>query len=281
MSLLTKKSKQSKNQNNFTNKEYEVISLKVLIETIDSMVNHEVLMLEGSDPNTTVFFSTCTHQKYFYIILTDFLSKADKLLTNKELNCVELLERICKNPQFNENNSISSLKTSLNTFKSWLDQEVAVDTWLSSIDKQCSLKLKRKDFIFVCGNISKHHFARLTRVSEKIKEILRKNKVNISFYDSLLVLNDFYERFHEDILIYHGSNISEMLNNIRWGIREYLLPEFKRTYQKTGTMQYEYLYPTDVQTEFTRSCYWELMDSVKGESYLRKFKSTKYLKLRY
>src|SRR5215218_1142153 len=44
--------------------------------------------------------------------------------------------------------------------------------------------------------------------------------------DALLALADFYEKFHTDILNYHASTIAEFLNNIRWGIYEYLQPEF-------------------------------------------------------
>lgn len=284
MDLPQKKLKQLK-KNNFTLQEYEVISLKILIDTIDSMVNYEVLELGGSDPDVTVYFSTSTHQKYFYIMLVDFLSKADELLTGAAYNCVELLENISKNPQFNKNSSISSFKTASNIFKSWLDQEVTVDTWLPGIKKQCSLKLKREEFIVVCGNISKHHFARLTRISKKIKKILEKNGVDIPSHDSLLVLSDFYERFHDDILIYYGSNITEMLNNIRWEIQDYLLPEFNMSFKKDksdpNSIRYNYTYPKDVKTDFAKTCYWNLMNSVRAKPCVKRFESTKYLKLRY
>jgi hypothetical protein len=41
-------------------------------------------------------------------------------------------------------------------------------------------------------------------------------------------LDDFYERFHKDILNYHSSTIAEFLNNIRWGIYEYWLSRNSR-----------------------------------------------------
>lgn len=47
--------------------------------------------------------------------------------------------------------------------------------------------------------------------------------------EAALALEDFYRWFHDDILNYHASTIAEFLNNIRWGIYEYLQPEFQRS----------------------------------------------------
>ena len=122
-------------------------------------------------------------------------------------------------------------------------------------------------------------------VSNEIRKILEKRGIKLSFHDSLLILDDFYERFHDDILIYHGSNIAEMLNNIRWGIHEYLLPEFNKSYKKDDSdargLLYGYTYPEKIKSKFARNCYWSLMNSVRAEPRIRKFKSTKWLKLRY
>ncbi len=58
----------------------------------------------------------------------------------------------------------------------------------------------------------------------------------------MLALGDFYERFHTDILNYHSSTIAEFLNNIRWGIYEYLQPEFRRSivWEESNPRKYRY-----------------------------------------
>jgi hypothetical protein len=274
--------KQRNQKINSTDLEYEVFSLKILVDTIDSMVNHEVLELTGSNPDVTVYFDTSIHQNYFYIILVDFLSKTDQLITGGEFTCVGLLENICSKPQFDMDNSAMPLNQAFNILKAWLEQEVTiVNMWLPSVDKECSIKLARSEFIIISGNISKHHFARLTRIAEKIRKILKKNGVDISFHDALLILPDFYERLNDDILGYHTSYISEMLNNIRWGIHEYLLPEFEQSYQQIDELDYEYVYPEQIKVKFAKNYYWDLMNLIRRKPYVKKFEVTKYLKLRY
>ena len=54
---------------------------------------------------------------------------------------------------------------------------------------------------------------------------------------ALLALADFYERFHTDVLNYHGSTLVEFLNNIRWGIHYYLHPQYKQSMtRELGTL---------------------------------------------
>ena len=76
-----------------------------------------------------------------------------------------------------------------------------------------------------------------------------------------------------------------MVNNIRWGIHEYLLPEFNKSYRKDHYdkegLSYSYDYPKNINDKFAKSCYWSLMNSVRAKPHIKKFKSTKLLKLRY
>lgn len=268
----------------FNEQEFEAVYLKAVIDSLDSMLSSELLELRGSDPDSEVYFHQKTHQKYFYILLVDFISKkGDNTLLGEKLTCLELINKICKNPNFNIDNSVSELKNAIDAFNSWLNKEIIVNTYLPTIDKECDLKLERKEFIYICSNISKHNFTSLTTVSKKLVEILKRSKIDISLHDSLLILEDFYERFHDDILIYHASNIVEMLNNIRWGIQVYLMPEFNRAYKKdpSDRFRYSYEYPEKIKDSFARSCYWDLMNSVRSEPRIKKFVSNKWLKLRY
>jgi hypothetical protein len=58
--------------------EEEVVFLKAINEIIDSMMNFAMLTLHGSDPDSSVLFETRTHQRFFNIVLVDFLSRTDK-----------------------------------------------------------------------------------------------------------------------------------------------------------------------------------------------------------
>jgi hypothetical protein len=263
--------------------EQEVIILKAAKELIDSMVNFEMMSLLGSDPNSNILFNSPTHQRFFNIILLDFLSCTDKKGPIKQTSYLGGLREIVNNPCFDENNSVHNLKVATQEFKDWLEQDVEVDIWLPSIDKETKLKIKRFDFLKMTGNISKHNYLRAIGVAEKLKEILSRGGITADINEALLILAEFYERFHTDILNYHSSTIAEFLNNIGWGIYDYLQPEFNKSIVREGgnPPKYRYTYPKDIKSKYAKACYWELMNEVRSKPYMRKFKVTKWLKLRY
>ena len=116
-----------------------------------------------------------------------------------------------------------------------------------------------------------------------ICEILKSNGNNISLDEGYLVIPEFYDWFHEHVLNYHSSAIAEFLNNMRWGIYEYLKPEFDRSFTKDdpASIAYRYIYPSDCSNPVIRTMYWDLMNSVRTEPYVPRFEVTKYLKMRY
>lgn len=259
--------------------EHELISLKIIVDTLNNMINREVLDLWGEE-EVEIRFQSFTHLKYFNIILLDFLSEIDADLIGEKKSGIEILQDICKKPHFN-NNSISSLEKSTKTFYQWISEEIT--TWFPLKQKDVEIKIKRKDFIKICGNISKHHFGRLTRQSAKIIEIFKKNNIDISLQDSIGSLESFNERFQQDILCYLSSYLVEMLNNIRWGIHDYLIPEFENSNKKiiTEKVYYTYSFPKGVVSEIGKSCYWELMNDIRNKPYVNRFVVPEILKKRY
>ncbi|PKP57358.1 hypothetical protein CVT91_10810 [Candidatus Atribacteria bacterium HGW-Atribacteria-1] len=269
----------------FTDAEKEVIFLKAITELIDSIINYEVLDLLGKDPHSEICFRTMTHQKYFNIILLDFLSCSDEKVLGEKRSYLEAVRAICQSPNFNKNNSIKNLIIPTQEFIDWLEQEVQVEKiWLPSINIETTLSIKRIEFIKICGNRSKHNFSRLSGVANKLIGIFKKNAINISFEDALLILDDFYKKFHFDILNYHSSTIAEFFNSIRWGIYEYLQPELYRSIvyeDNKHPKKYHCTHPTEINNNFARNCYWNLMNKVQSKPYMRKFRVTRYLKMRY
>lgn len=269
----------------FSKIEKEVIFLKAIKELIDEMVNYELVKLLGSDPHSQVHFNSMTHLKYFNIILLDFLSCSDKKVLGEQLSYLEVLRSICESPSFNKNNSINSLTLSTKEFIDWLNKEIFVEKiWLPSIELSIDLSIKRIEFIKICGNISKHNFSRLSGVVRELIEIFQRNKITLRDEDALLILGEFYEWFHTDIFTYHSSAIAEFLNNIRWGIYEYLRYEFQQSIVYEGKerpRRYHYTYPKEINNSFAKTCYWDLMNEVRSKPYMNKFQVTRYLKMRY
>jgi len=267
----------------FSGIEQEVIILKAVIELINSMVNFEVLSIEGNDPESNIVFKSSTHQRFFNIILVDFLSCTDKRGPVKPTSYLGGLREITNNPCFDENDSVCNLNVATQEFKDWLEQEVEVGVWLPSIDKDTRLKIKRLDFLKMTGDISKHNYLRAIGVAEDLQKLLLQADITVDIDEALLALAEFYERFHTDILGYHASTIAEFLNNIRWGIYDYLQPEFDKSIVREGgdSLMYQYTYPEKIQDKFAKACYWELMNEVRSKTCMKRFKVTRYLKLRY
>lgn len=267
----------------FSGVEQEVIILKAVIELINSMVNFEVLSIEGNDPESNIVFKSSTHQRFFNIILVDFLSCTDKRGPVKPISYLGGLREIINNPCFDENDSVRNLNVATQEFKDWLEQYVEVGVWLPSIDKDTRLKIKRLDFLKMTGDISKHNYLRAIGVAEDLQKILLKSGITVDIDEALLALAEFYERFHTNIFSYHASTIAEFLNNIRWGIYDYLQPEFNKSIASEGSnsLMYRYINAEKIEGKFAEACYWELMNEVRSKTYMKRFKVTRYLKLRY
>jgi hypothetical protein len=267
----------------FSGMEKEVIFLKAVIELVDSMVNREIFDLLGKDPHSEISFKSMTHQQYFNIMLVDFLSLSDEKVIGERRSYLDAILAICECPHFNDNGSVDNLALTANEFNDWLEQEVQVETGMPSLQKNQVLSIRRVEFLKICGDVSKHNFSRLGSTAKKLLKILERNGIPLDVHGTLLVLDDFYERFHTDILNYHGSTIAEFLNNIRWGIHEYLEPEFSRSMVRENgdPPRYRYTYPREVTNEFAKRCYWDLMNAIRSGPFLKRFKVIRLLKRRY
>lgn len=266
--------------------EEEVILLNAVIDIIDLMVTPEMLRLDGTNQSSTVGFKTSIHRRFFTIILVDFLSRTDKDLPTNANPYLRALREISDNPQLETDNSINLLRITVNDFSKWLNCKVSIkNMWLPSIDKQVSFKISRIDFLKMCGNISKHNILRSGRIVKDLQNTLANHGHFVDLQDAMLALNDFYERFHDDIIIYHTSTLIEFLNNIRWGIHEYLQPEFlrSRTLNTKSTIpsSFEHKIPTQIQNKYARQCYLDLMSRVQLKPFIKKFRATKTLKELY
>ena len=263
--------------------EEEVIFLTAIYEIIDSMLNLEILSLNGSDPDCSIVFKSSTHMSFFNIVLVDFLSTTDNRAPVRRTSYLDALCFISEDPSFSIRNSIEQLRLATKDFVDWLQQTVEVDIWLPSMDTKTTLKISRLTFLKMCGNISKHNFLRSAGVAKDVQKTLAESGISMEMDDALLSLHDFHGRFHSDILGYHGSTIAEFLNNIRWGIYDYLQPEFQSSiiWDKGDPLTYRYTYQEGVSTKLAQECYWRLMNDVRRQPNMRKFQVTRWLRIRY
>lgn len=274
-------------QEEFAETEKEVLILLATLESIDSFVNYEVLDLNHNGLDSEIRFKSATHQKFFNIMFLDFLTL--KIFGPNE-PCIEAVQTVVKSPCFNRANSISDLSLAVEQLLAWLEQDVRLihrgDTrmfWFPSIDREIALSIKRKEFIKICGTISKHNRLGLTRQAEIIKKIFERNKVILELTEALLVMEDFYQHFHDDIFNYHSSTIAEFLNNVRLGVHDYLQPEYHHSYVYEGGefLKYRFTYPANVKSAYGKTCYWDLMNKIRAKPYMPKFLVTEWLKKRF
>ena len=277
----------------FTETEQEVIVLKAVWELIDQMVNYEMFAKPGRVDDVTLLPSTVTHQRLFNILLVDFLSMPDQKSfglpdppddsLKSERSYLFYLKRICNAPKLNPVGG-EAIREPIEVFLQWLEAECLVEkVWLPSIDIETDIRLKRILLIKICGNIAKHSFAGLSRNVQDICKVLEANGTKIDIDQGYLVIPEFYEWFHKNVLSYHISAIAEFLNNIRWGIYEYLTPEFDRAYVQDdpNSIAYRFSSPPDSNKPIAQSMHWDLMNAVRSEPYMPRFEVTQYLKMRY
>lgn len=264
--------------------EREAIVLQVTVEVINSMVNREMLAGPSAEVEAQATFQSNAHQALFSVLLADLLEQMDKDLLGRQGSLLDALELVAERPSLDSSALAQELRGTVHSFKSWLETEITVPVWLPSIDREVALKLRRRDFITICGNISKHNPARLTRNAKRLIKLLDESGVSVDLVGALRALDDFYERFHTDILAYHSTALVEMLNNIRWAIHEYLEPEFARAYvppQSEADPRYSYNIPTGLDNEYAQKAHWDLMNSVRERPWIPRFKGTRHLKGQY
>ena len=261
----------------------EVVVLDAIYGLIDSAVNHEVLLLGDADP-TSVMFKSLTHGRYFNIVLVDLLSKFDKNGLVEPVPYLQALQEITESPTFDDEGSVADLRESCRKFRVWLDGTANIErVWLPSAHVEADIKLSRIELVKIAGNICRHNVLRAAGIAEDVRRLLDENRVTVTLDQALLALSDLYEWLHTDAFHYHSSTIAEFLNNLRWGIFSYLRPHFRASIVRDEAKppMYGYTVPRGLESEYARSCYWDLMNKVRQKPSVRQFQVDPMLKNRY
>lgn len=252
----------------------EVIVLQAVLESIQSMVNHEILNFSQSPEGMQATFKSPTRRALFNVLLADLLEPVDRGLIGAGGSLLDNLASIAAAPALSAADAATKLEDSVEALRRWLAAEIEVGVWFPSLRKDVVLRLRRQEFVSICGNISKHNVSRLTGKAKTLALLLKRNGVEVSFLDSLQALDDFQTRFQEDIFTYHSSTMAGLLNDVRWGMHIYLRPEFQRAFippVSEADPRYSFDEPEALTTGFTRDRYWDLMNSVRSEPWIEPF----------
>jgi hypothetical protein len=257
--------------------EEEIVFLKAIREMIDSLVNRELLVLEGGESDTRVSFRSGAHKRLFNATLLDFLCGEARGAPLREGTYLGALQAIADQPGFSVDDSVAPLRAAVHGFLDWLGEDVEADVFLSSTNTRAALRMSRLDLLALCGDLSRRDILRSMGVAEELRYMLADGGTRIGTKDALLALDDFHERFHAAALDAHVGAIAEHLNGIRWGIHEYLQPEYRRSlvWEAKNYPTYRYVPPEGVTSGFAEQCFWELMEGTREEPRVRRFAAAK------
>jgi hypothetical protein len=280
--------------------EQECIILNSVWEMIDGMVNWAMFVKHERTEPTNMMFETSQHSRLFIILLGDFLSQlrafkgqpiplglraAPSNARPSDLTFLYYLRQVCAKPTLAP--QASDLSTWTEAFAVWLEADfIAPGVNLHAINVVADLRVPRYRYIKICGDIAKHNLARLATNVAHIRDLLEASGYPVSEQEAYLAVENFFEWFHDDIFIYHSSQIAEFLNNIRWGIFDYLRPEFARSWHSVGSAnsnfpKYAYDFPAGCNEPIARAMYWDLMNRVRGKPWMHKFVVSDSFKQRY
>lgn len=285
----------------FNKTEQEAIVLNAIWSMIDDMVNFAIFMpLNGKAQNTNLMPQTIDTRRLFHVLLGDFLSPLVRKgrgglpfdlpqppaqsATPSDLTFLFYLRQIFADPMLHP--VADSIRQPVEAFATWLEQDSLVEgVWLPSIDVEANLSIKRITWLKICADIGKHNFARLESNVSKIVRILSDHGKDIDEGMGYAVLPEFWDWFHTHLFSYHASTIAEFLNNIRWGIYDYLREEYARAYHITsydaGAAIYAFHVPQAITSPIARTMYWDLMNLVRSKPFFPRFTVSPTLKMQF
>jgi hypothetical protein len=280
--------------------EREAIILNSAWEMIDGMVNWAIFVKHDNTALNSPMFQSRQRSLLFAILLGDFLSQigafkgdpvplglkaAPSNARPSDLTFLFHLQQVCADPKLGTDTTAP--RAAIESFAGWLEGEfTALNVNLPAIEVVADLRITRLRYIKMCADIAKHSLARLATNVRHLRKLLKAAGHPVSEQEAYLAVENFFEWFHDDIFIYHSSQIAEFLNNIRWAIYDYLQPEFQRSWHWTdkATVQfpiYSYRVPVEITEPLALAMYWNVMNRSRSRPYMPRFVVTDALKQRY
>jgi hypothetical protein len=264
--------------------EREAIGLCIALEAINDMANRALLDLPqpiGSLAEVEVHYRSREHQQLFLIRLLDFAKEAgNKSLTGVSGSCLDILVAACETKSFSQGAAVLSLERATSSLMQWLSTETTVQLWLPTLNLEAEVSVQRSEFLYILANHAKHNLSRLTGISERIARLLERNGYRVDLYQVPLALEDFREHLQEDYFVYYGTWLAELVNNLRWGIQDYLEETFRWAYLPGEGLAYSYRYPKSISNEIPKQWFWRLMNHVRSKPYIERFAGAEYMKRR-
>lgn len=262
--------------------EQESIGLCICIEALNNIVNHSLVELREVTKfpgEYEVYFQDSVHRELFLLRVLDFVKESsDKDLTGVKGSCLKVLEHACESACFNRENSVENLKLAVNSLTEWLNYRSPMTFWLPDLNINAKLNVSRLELLHISGNYSKHNLSRLTGVSKSIHKMLSDNGYEVSLESIPFAIDYFCKHLNDNYFIYYCSWITELLNNLRWAIYDYLYLAFLEFGIKKSEFHFSYKFPNEIDNETKEKWFWGMMNGVLKKPYLKRFEAAHYLK---
>lgn len=265
--------------------EYEAAGLCIVWDAIDDIANFGLIELRDSsrvEDQCEVYFHSYAHKHLYLARLLDFAHESgDADFTGVDGSCLQVLEAACDTRCFDSEGSIQELRQSVEALSRWFSTRTQFNFWLPTLGINADLNMPRIDFLRIAGNQSKHNLSRLSRVSKRVARTLREHGCAVPDEDVHVALSDFSEHLHEHFFVYYAGWLTEMLNNIRWGLRAYLAPTLAEHFQPNprGDLFATYSYPAEVQSEVSKLWFNGLLNHVRERPIFKRFAVSENFKL--
>lgn len=265
--------------------EREAIGLCICCEAITNLVNHAMLLFTPvtSEPGEMeVRFHTGVHRSLFLIRLLDFLSeKGSAALLGEKASCLDVLEQAAALRQLSPGHAGDDLAKAVSAMKDWLEASIVPTFWLPTIDLNVHLTVTHHQLLRISGNQAKHNPSRLSAVSQEVQALLAERGHQVPIDMIPFVLGDLREHLSENHFIYYATWITELLNDIRWGIQTYLAPVYARSYRSNPDIPFHYRFeaPAGITAKSnTHMWFHDLMNQVRAKPIIPRFRASRFLR---
>jgi hypothetical protein len=266
----------------------EVIGLSIAFEALKSMVNYsmlDVLHLSDGSGEVEVRFKSAPQRDLFYIRLLDFAHEGGSrrlLGTATDMSCLEILETVGSTPRLSTPKSAQELGHAAAQLRTWLEHTVQPKFWLGEINVNARVSVTRLQLLKIAGNQAKHNMSRLTGVCGQVQKLLADNGHDVPFELMPFALEDLRAHLGENMFIYYGSWLAELLNDLTWALYRYVQPIYQRQIvfgegPLPGFYRYEPLAGVDPKSP---AHFWlyRLLNDARSTPYIPSFRASHYLK---
>lgn len=266
----------------------EAIGLCVAAEALSCMVNHALMdftPVRIRPGEMEVLFKSSAHRDLFLIRMLDFVhEKGSTTLLGEKMSCLGVLERASNDQALSPGPAAYELATAVREAKAWLEHPIRPEFWLGSIGLNVRLAVTRLQLLKISGNQAKHNLARLTAVSSDVHALLVEHGHDVALEQIPFALDDLREHLGENLFIYYGSWLAELMNNLAWAIHRYLTPVYLRSYRSLDHEMeglYRFEPPEGIGSRTVQHTWFHnLMNHVRRGPHVQPFRASRYLRER-